>query len=67
MEDELGGQTMKEFFALRIKTYSYLTDINDEDKKKAKNTKKCVMKRKHKFADYKHCLKAAKFEYEIKH
>ena len=25
------------------------------------------MKKKHKFADYKHCLKAAKFEYEIKH
>ena len=25
------------------------------------------MKKKHKFADYEHCLKAAKFEYEIKH
>ena len=33
MEDELGGKTRKEFFALRIKTYSYLTDINDEDQK----------------------------------
>ena len=39
MEDELGGKTTKEFFALRIKTYSYLTDINDEDKKKRKTQK----------------------------
>ena len=33
MEEDLGGKTTKEFFALRIKTYSYLTDINDEDQK----------------------------------
>ena len=33
MKDELGGQIMKEFAALRAKTYSYLKDNNDEDKK----------------------------------
>ena len=47
MRDELGGQFMKEFFGLRAKTYSYLKDNNDEDKK-AKDTKKCVIKRKRK-------------------
>ena len=37
--------------------YSYLTDNNDENKK-AKGTKKCVIKRTLKFDDYKHCLEA---------
>ena len=46
---------MKEFVALRPKTYSYLTDDSKEDKK-AKGTKKCVIKRRHKFGDYKDCL-----------
>ena len=44
MEDELGGNIITEFFALRLKTYSYLRD-NDENVKKAKGTKKCVIKR----------------------
>ena len=48
MKDELGGQIIKEFVGLRAKTYSYLKDNNDEDKK-AKGTKKCVIKRKLKF------------------
>ena len=58
MKDELDGQIMKEFVGLRAKTYSYLNDNNDEDKK-AKGTKKCVMKRKLKFQDYKNYLEAA--------
>ena len=33
----------------RAKTYSYLKENNDEDKKKAKGTKECVIKRKIKF------------------
>ena len=42
MKDELDGQIMKEFVRLRAKPYSYLNDNNDEDKK-AKSTKKCVI------------------------
>ena len=61
MKDKLGGQIMKEFVGLRAKTYSYLKDNNDEDKK-AKGTKKCVIKRKRKFEDYKNCLEAGKIE-----
>ena len=33
MKDELGGKIMTEFVALRPKTYSYLTDDCEEDKK----------------------------------
>ena len=49
---------MKEFVELRAKTYSYLKD-NDDEYKRAKGTKKCVIKRKLKFQVYKNCLKAA--------
>ena len=55
MKDELGGRIITEFVALRPKTYSYLTDDFKEDKK-AKGTKKCVIKRMIKFNDYKNCL-----------
>ena len=55
MKDELGGKIMTEFVALRPKTYSYLTDDCKEDKK-TKGTKKCVIKRRLKFNDYKDCL-----------
>ena len=55
MKDELVGKILTEFVALRPKTYSYLTDDYKEDKK-AKRTKKCVIKRRLKFNDYKYCL-----------
>ena len=55
MKDELGGKIIMEFVTLRPKTYSYLTDDGKEDKK-AKGTKKCVIKRMIKFNDYKKCL-----------
>ena len=55
---------MKEFIRLRANTYSYLKDNNDKDKK-AKGTKKCVIKRKLKFEDYKNCLEAAQIENKI--
>ena len=55
MKYELGGKIVTEFVALRPKTYSYLTDDCEEDKK-AKGTKKCVIKRELKFNDYKNCL-----------
>ena len=59
MKDELGGQIMKEFVGLRAKRYNYLKD-NDEDRK-AKSAKTCVIKRKLQFQDYKN-----KFKLKIK-
>ena len=57
MKGELGGKIITEFVALRPKTYSYLTVDGKEDKK-AKGTKKCVIKKMIKFNDYKKCLKS---------
>ena len=47
---------MTKFVVLRAKTYSYSIDGGSEDK--AKGTKKCIIKRKLKFENYKNCLKA---------
>ena len=55
MKDELGGKIITEFVTLRPKTYSFVTDDGKEDKK-AKGTKKCVIKKMIKFNDYKKCL-----------
>ena len=55
MKDELGGGIITEFVALRPMTYSYITDEFIE-MKKAKRTKKCVIKKMLKFEDYKKCL-----------
>ena len=55
MKDELGRRIMREFITLRPKAYTYLTDDGKEDKK-AKGTKKCVIKRMIKFDDYKKSL-----------
>ena len=52
IKDESGGQIMKEFVGLRAKRYSCLKDNNDE---KGKGTRKCVIKRKLKYQDYKTC------------
>ena len=66
--DELDGKIMKEFLGLKEKTYSYLLDNGSEDKKsKWKGTKKCFIKRKLKFEDYKNCLEAAQIGNEINH
>ena len=51
-KDELGGKIMKEFCALRAKTYTYLMD-DDSEKKKAKGIKRCVIKRRLMFENYK--------------
>ena len=37
MKDERGGQIKKEFVVLRAKTYSYLKNNHDEDKKSKKH------------------------------
>ena len=44
MKDELGGKMMRKFVGLRAKTYSYLIDGGSQVKK-AKGTKKCVIKK----------------------
>ena len=55
MKDDLGGGIITEFVALRPKTYSYITNDFIE-LKKAKGTKKCVVKKMLRFSDYKKCL-----------
>ena len=53
--DELGGKNferiMKEFCALRAKTYAYLTE-DDSEKNKAKGVQRCVIKRRLMFENY---------------
>ena len=55
MKDELGGNIMTKFSASRVKKYSYLMD-DDSEARKAKGTKKSVIKRMLKFKDYKNCV-----------
>ena len=62
MKDELGRKIMAELAAFRPRTYSYLKYDNDENKK-VKGTKKCVIK--HKFEDYENCLVVTQLENEI--
>ena len=66
LKDELDGKIITEFVSLRPKTYSYLTDDGKEDKK-AKGTKKCVIKKMIKFNDYKKCLLNEHDVYTEKH
>ena len=54
-KDELGQRIMKEFCALRVKTYSYLMDDNSEVNK-SKGTTKCSKKRELMFENYKDSL-----------
>ena len=55
MKEELGGDIITEFVALRPKACSYITNDFIE-MKKAKGTKKCVVNKMLKFEDYKMCL-----------
>ena len=54
-KDELGGKIMKEFCALRAKTYTYLME-DDSEMKKAKGVKRCIVKRRLMFENYKDSL-----------
>ena len=54
-KDELGGKIIAEFVALRPKAYSYLDDDGNEHKK-SKGTKRCVIKQKLMFQNFKNCL-----------
>ena len=66
MQDELGGKIVRTFVGLRAKTYSYLIDDGGEDKR-AKGSKKCVIKRKFKFENYKSCSEATQLENKLNH
>ena len=66
MKDELEEKITTKFVGLKAKTYSYLIDGSSEDTK-AKGTKKCVMKRKPKFENYKNCLEATQLENKTNH
>ena len=61
MKDELGEESIKKFVRLLTKNYSYLKDSSSEDKK-AKDTKKCVIRKKLEFEDYDNCQKQLKLK-----
>ena len=62
--NELGGKIITEFVALRPKAYSYLNDYGN-DHKKSKDTKKCVIKQKLMFQNFKDCLFIDKNVYRL--
>ena len=64
MKDELGGKIMAEATGLRPKTYSCLKNDNNETKNTIA-TKKCVIKSKLEFKNYKLCLEATQLENKI--
>ena len=66
MKDELGGKIMIRFVGLRAKTYISLIVDGSEDIK-VKGRKKCVIKRKFKFENYKNCLEATQLDKKIKY
>ena len=66
MKNELSRKITIKFVGLSKKTYSYLIDDISEDKK-TKGTKKCVIKIKLKFENYKNCLKAKHLENKLNH
>ena len=55
-KSEQGAQIMKKFVSLRPKAY---VKDNDDENKKAKPRKRCVLKRNIKFKDFKNCQKAS--------
>ena len=54
-KDEMGGEIITDIVALRPKAYPYLDD-DGNDHKKAKGTKKCVIKQKCMFQNFKKLL-----------
>ena len=54
MKDELGGKIMTK-------------SVDGSEDKKLKGTKKCVIKRKLKFENYKNCLEATQLDNKIKY
>ena len=61
MKDELGGDIMTQFVTLRPKMYAYKTGGSEstarqDEAKKCKGIKKCVVRKTISFEDYKACL-----------
>ena len=56
MNDELSGVIMNKFLDLHPAMSSYLKD-NDKEGNKAKGTKKCIIRHRAKFEDYKNSFK----------
>ena len=54
-KDELGGKIIAEFVRLRAKSYAYLMDDGSKHKN-GKGAKRCVIKQKIMFKNYKNCL-----------
>ena len=54
-KDQLRWEIIKEVCTLRAKTYTYLMD-DDSEHKKAKEVKRCVVKRRLMFENYKDSL-----------
>ena len=54
-KDELGGKVITEFITLRAKVYAYLKKDGSEHKR-AKGTKKCIIKREIMFENYRESL-----------
>ena len=66
MKDELARKIMIKLVGLKAKTYIYLIDDGSEGKK-AKGTRKCVIKKKLKFGTYKICLETTQLDNKIKY
>ena len=64
MKKEIVRKIMKEFISLREKTYSYLIE-DGKEARKAKGTKKFVIKRKLKPKSYKTFLEATQAESKL--
>ena len=54
-KDELGRKIVTEFCVLRAKEYAHITEDGSVHKR-AKSTKKCIIKREIMFEHYKDCL-----------
>ena len=66
MKDEISEKILTKYIGLRAQIYRYVTDDGREDKK-LKGTKKCAIKRKLNFENYKNCLEVSQLENKISH
>jgi len=64
MKDEVKGDTMTEFCALKAKLYAFLVG-GIREKKKAKGVKKSVVSKSISFRDYVNCLRSEQGSYRV--